>query len=318
MTVAPAQLVATGKTIHAIAGSIFNGAVATFTDSNSKTTPGDFTASINWGDGKPATQGSISKTNGVFTVSGSYIYAAAGNDTVTVTITRLLYPQTATATTAAQVNGQLNVLPTQSLTATIGQQFSGELATIVDAQGGLASDFKATILNWGDGTSSAATVVAVPATTTNSSTSTSSTTGIPSTTIASSTTGTTSTATTYLAVVGTHTYSQGGFDTVQVRITRTSSGQFTVSTSRSRSMDRGRGHSDRRADVVDGVFATATNQQEPTIFGWLNPWFHDPVDLSSCQRRHQRTLGEIQANANGDWSSYVGPLGANRSRCSPS
>ncbi len=82
VTVSPAKLVATGTTIHATAGSVFTLPVATFTDNTPKTVPGDYTATINWGDGKAATQGVITAnptTPGSFVVTGSYNYAAAGN-----------------------------------------------------------------------------------------------------------------------------------------------------------------------------------------------------------------------------------------------
>ena len=60
--------------------------VATFTDANPSATAGDFTATINWGDGNTST-GTVTEKNGVFSVAGSNTYAEDGQDTITVTIT---------------------------------------------------------------------------------------------------------------------------------------------------------------------------------------------------------------------------------------
>ena len=48
--------------------------VATFTDANPSATAGDFTATIDWGDGQTTT-GTVTEKNGVFSVAGSNTYA---------------------------------------------------------------------------------------------------------------------------------------------------------------------------------------------------------------------------------------------------
>ena len=74
------------------------GAIATFTDTFSNDTDASFTVSIDWGDGTPAdtSSGTISFTNGVYTVRGSHIYASpiftSSNVPITVTITSLTAP----------------------------------------------------------------------------------------------------------------------------------------------------------------------------------------------------------------------------------
>src|SRR5262249_41797094 len=50
-------LTPSGQTISATASQAFSGQVATFSDSDTVTGAGDFTASINWGDGTPTTTG---------------------------------------------------------------------------------------------------------------------------------------------------------------------------------------------------------------------------------------------------------------------
>ncbi len=86
----------------------FNGAVATFTDTDNANVAGDFIAVIDWGDGT-TNAGSISGSNGAFTVNGSHTYAAAGPDNVTVTVTDDA-PGTATATGTASIQVAPNMV----------------------------------------------------------------------------------------------------------------------------------------------------------------------------------------------------------------
>jgi PKD repeat protein len=61
---------------------------ATLTDANTAAPAGDFTATIHWGDGN-TTSGTVSynSTTGVYSVTGSYIYAEEGRYRVTVDVT---------------------------------------------------------------------------------------------------------------------------------------------------------------------------------------------------------------------------------------
>src|SRR5205807_1408394 len=68
--VADAPLTATGAAVTATEGSAFTGVVATFTDANPAGTAGEFTATINWGDGT-SSAGAVSASNGGFRVAGA-------------------------------------------------------------------------------------------------------------------------------------------------------------------------------------------------------------------------------------------------------
>jgi len=106
-------LVGTGLTIAATQGIAFNGAVATFSDTNTLNTASDFTATINWGDAS-TTAGVVSGGSGTFTVSGSHTYTSAGTFPLTVTLTDDA-PGTATATvtgSASVVVAVVVVVPT--------------------------------------------------------------------------------------------------------------------------------------------------------------------------------------------------------------
>src|SRR5262249_40759520 len=59
--------------------------VATVTDSNLAATSGEFTATINWGDGT-SSSGTISGSNGAFSITGSHAYADEGSYTLDVKI----------------------------------------------------------------------------------------------------------------------------------------------------------------------------------------------------------------------------------------
>ncbi len=79
-------LVAKGETILSGSGTGFSGPVATFTDADPNGVPGDYTATINWGDGT-ASSGTISAdSSGGFSVGGGHTYAALGSHMVQISI----------------------------------------------------------------------------------------------------------------------------------------------------------------------------------------------------------------------------------------
>ena len=68
-------------------GLEFNGPVATFTNGNPLESAGEFSATIDWGDGSPVTAGVVSGSNGNFTVSGAHVYQTVGSYALAVTVT---------------------------------------------------------------------------------------------------------------------------------------------------------------------------------------------------------------------------------------
>ena len=131
--------------------------MATFTDTDTAAVAGDFVATIDWGDGT-SSAGTIIGSNGSFTVHGSgHSYAAAGQDTITVTVTD---PggaiASATGTATIGFFGQVSLT---SATERVALAPGTVVASITDLNlADAASGFTATI-NWGDGTSSAGTIV---------------------------------------------------------------------------------------------------------------------------------------------------------------
>ena len=85
--VADATLSATGaSTIEVERHDSSSIKVATFSDSGGADAIGDYTATIDWGDGSPATSGTIAASGAGFSVSGSHAYQKPGRHTISVTI----------------------------------------------------------------------------------------------------------------------------------------------------------------------------------------------------------------------------------------
>ncbi|HXT59116.1 MAG TPA: TIGR03118 family protein, partial [Pirellulales bacterium] len=150
----------TGVTIDTTAGVAFSGVVATFTDINATTLSNELSATIDWGDGSTVEAGTVSGSNGTFSVTGAHTYAAFGGpDSVTVVLQENS-PGTASATaasTALIADPNLVGSPaTLSATEGVAIPTTTTVATFTDSNNSAtAADFTATI-DWGDGTSSAA------------------------------------------------------------------------------------------------------------------------------------------------------------------
>ena len=152
-------IAASGVTFTATQGTAFTGTVATFIDPMATDTAAEFTATINWGDGSTSTTGTVSGSNGAFTVAGSHTYSGDGADLVSVTITQVS-PGTATATAASSadvVDGDLTVTDVTAA-ATQGTSFSGTVATFIDPDDTAPASAYAATINWGDGVTSTGTV----------------------------------------------------------------------------------------------------------------------------------------------------------------
>jgi len=133
--------------------------VARFSDTNVVEAASAFSATIAWGDGT-TTAGTVSGSNGAFTVAGGHVYGDEGNFPLVVTVTDTLN------NTRVVLNGAVATAEGDGLTphgATFsfnaGQAFSGTVATFADSDtSNNAGDFSATI-DWGDGTTSSGTLI---------------------------------------------------------------------------------------------------------------------------------------------------------------
>jgi hypothetical protein len=154
-------LTPTPKTIGGQPGVLIsNAVVATFSDVNTGNVAGDFTATIDWGDGT-SSAGTVSGSGATFSVSGSHTYATAGQDTISVTL-KDDDPGTGTATANSTAFIGFSAGDVVLTDATEGQALGNgtTVATFGDSNNSdTAASFTATIA-WGDGTTtSGATIV---------------------------------------------------------------------------------------------------------------------------------------------------------------
>jgi len=134
-----------------------NVTVATFTDSDTLTPASDFTTTIDWGDGT-TTPGTLTGSNGSFSVTGSHTYAVAGNYTVTTFMDDII-PDGAIgiATTKADIGFGGNETFNAAI-ATVAIPSGTTVANFVDSANDPSSDYTATI-DWGDGTITSGAIV---------------------------------------------------------------------------------------------------------------------------------------------------------------
>ena len=84
--VSDAQLTATNTAITAVEGFAFTGVVASFTDADPNAVTGDYSATIDWGDGNTSAGTIAANNNGGFDVSGTNTYAEEGSYPILVQI----------------------------------------------------------------------------------------------------------------------------------------------------------------------------------------------------------------------------------------
>jgi hypothetical protein len=158
--VSNATLTPTGLPVTGIEGVAYTGVLATFTDANTLAVVGDFTASINWGDGSPNSAGTITaNNNGGFNVTGTHTYTLQGTKAITATITG-----NGGGTAIANSTMTVNDSPLTSTGVTLASTVNAPLSNVVVASfvdpnllDG-ASHFSA-IITWENGVTSAGTIV---------------------------------------------------------------------------------------------------------------------------------------------------------------
>jgi hypothetical protein len=163
-SVADAALTASPVTVQAQEGSAVAGVtVATFTDADPAGAAGDYSATVNWGDGDTTASVSVvadPKVPGQFDVvaSKSQPYAEGGSYTVTASIA-----DTGGAGTTAMSTAAVGDLPLTATAATIkateGATFTGTVASFTDAETGQPAGHYAALIAWGDGVTTTGTVV---------------------------------------------------------------------------------------------------------------------------------------------------------------
>ncbi|HEV2415822.1 MAG TPA: choice-of-anchor Q domain-containing protein, partial [Candidatus Dormibacteraeota bacterium] len=150
-----------GPGISAAESATVSGVLATFNDSDPGASAADYTATVDWGDGTTSAGTIAATSGGGFQVSGSHVYEE-GSYTVKVTVADAGGATTSAMTSASIADAAITGTGKQLLITTEANPFTGPVATFQDSDPqGVLSDYTATIA-WGDGTTSAATLVNGP------------------------------------------------------------------------------------------------------------------------------------------------------------
>ncbi len=151
-------LIDPGVNVQAVAGTSFQGKVASFSTTDLQATPGEFTAVINWGDGQ-SSSGTIAKSGtGAFLVLGNHTYAQPGTYAVSTTVSDN-EGQSVSDTSTATVSAPAIVAQGVSIAAIPRKKFSGTVATFISPIPATTSEFYA-MINWGDGSASSGVIIA--------------------------------------------------------------------------------------------------------------------------------------------------------------
>ena len=153
-TIADADIAVSGASLHPRTGLMFTAVVGSFSDANPFSVPGDFTATINWGDGQTSPGTVRVNPFGGFDVIGTHSYAVTGDYVTTITVAEL-GADTHQGTGAATLTDAAASLTAQGVDVVAIQfsPFAGMVATFQSDSAASAADFVATI-DWGDGQSS--------------------------------------------------------------------------------------------------------------------------------------------------------------------
>ncbi len=281
---APPFLVAV-NTISTAPGTPLDQIVATFIAPNSPATlPASSSAIINWGDGQ-TTVGMIGGGPGAFTVTGQYTYTTAGTYTTSVTVA-LANGSTSTGTGQANIAYPSPYTPTSNLIVIPAYQpiDNGTLATFTGATGQTAADFTASI-NWGDGSTTPASVVSDP------------------------------TMSGVFDVNGTHTYTNPGTYPIAIMVSDQIGNPFSITTTATVTTADLSGSTPPLTGGLDDVISNGplaangfTNTNRPTFSGTATPFSTVQLYARHFNADAELPLGEAVTSANGQWSLTVSPL----------
>jgi hypothetical protein len=184
--------------ISATEGASFSGTVAAYTDpnfdgpgANDSDSLSQYTVTINWGDGSPASSGSLVQTGAdTFNVTGTHTYATFGPFTLTVTVSSTDGTTVSAQGSATVVDAPITVTGAADSSVITDQSFTQQVATFTQAGSDNGAGAYTATISWGDGKpTSSGTVTADPS--------------VPG----------------QFDVAGTHTYSVDGVYTVSISVT---------------------------------------------------------------------------------------------------
>lgn len=165
----PAALTVRGERFVTTAGTSFDGVVATFTDGDKDAKPGDYRATITWGDDSRSEGVVTALDRGGFVVTGKHVYTADEVNIASFPLPFALRPvrvqvEDVADHESARGLGVALVEPAKPqglqargtiLEATVGTEFSATVATFRDSNASLTDGRYEATIEWGDGTKSA-------------------------------------------------------------------------------------------------------------------------------------------------------------------
>jgi hypothetical protein len=158
------QLTPSGATFSATVGVPFLGTVARFTTTDNSANPGDFTATIDWGDGTANSAGTVVASPGGFVVTGAHTFTTTSpNEPVTVSITDTRGFGQGVASSLANVTSPGGILtPFGRTVPFVAGTLSGRVvAGFTDTDSHAYPGQFTAAINWGDGTASTAGSVSI-------------------------------------------------------------------------------------------------------------------------------------------------------------
>jgi len=146
--------------------SFSNAVIGRLNDTDPAGTPGNFSATVNWGDGTPVESGTVAKDPtvagpGHYMVTGSHQYAKAGAYTIVI-LASGNNGADITVRSPAIISAGPVVAEGVDIAVSAPTIAGRIVATFQDSRAGAVSDYSA-LVDWGDGTTSAGTIVKVPA-----------------------------------------------------------------------------------------------------------------------------------------------------------
>jgi hypothetical protein len=146
-----------------VAGTLESCVVASFVDASPQAFPGQFTATINWGDNTGTSPGVVSADGTGFDVTGSHTYnfstTSTANEPVTVTIADARTGAAVAASSTATVNPAPITIQTTNFAVKGGVLFSGKIAAFTDSDPRIDPTFYTATINWGDGSPNSTGVI---------------------------------------------------------------------------------------------------------------------------------------------------------------
>jgi hypothetical protein len=149
ITVADAPLTGVSKSLAFVEGLAASRVVASFHDADPAGSVGDYTTTINWGDGSTS-PGAVSADGDGFDVAGNHAYARAGSYPVTVSITDAGGASLSVNSSASVSLQQLSAQGV-SFAVTGKKNFTGVVATFTDPDPRIDPTFYSATISWGDG-----------------------------------------------------------------------------------------------------------------------------------------------------------------------